>query len=104
MKLITRTCQKSGRALPARPLKPRGQPPSACTSASTADATPDRSPELVNTSAVTFGEEPAAGPVTTNRTEPNRPASASAAARGAAPAATTTLQPLTSSDPANGSA
>ena len=33
-----------------------GQPPSACTSASTADATPDRSPELVNTSAVTFGE------------------------------------------------
>ena len=54
--------------------------------------------------AVTLGGLPAAAPVTTNRTELNLLASASAAARSAAPDATITRQPRTSSDPANGSA
>src|ERR1700722_9205602 len=99
-----RACEKSGRSIGAGRREPEGQPPSACTPASTADATPDRRPEGVNASAVTFGGVPAAAPVTTNRTELNLAASASAADRSAAPDATTTLQPPTSSDPANGSA
>src|ERR1700726_4674295 len=87
-----------------RNWKTAGQPPAACTPASTADATPARTPEVVNTSAVTFAGLPGAAPSTTNRTEPNRAASASTAARSAAPDATTTLQPRTSSVPANGAA
>ena len=68
--------------------------------------TPPRTaaPRCVNTSAVTFGGLPAAAPVTTNRTELNWAASASTADRSAAPDATTTLQPRTSSVPANGAA
>src|SRR5580700_5273157 len=81
-----------------------GQPPAACTPASTADATPARTPEVLNTSAVTFGGLPGAAPSTTNRTEPNWAASARTAARSAVPDATTTLQPRTSSVPANGAA
>jgi acetyl-CoA acetyltransferase len=81
-----------------------GQPPAACTSAVTADATVARSPRVANAMAVTFGGLPAAAPATTNRTELNLLASASAAARSGAPDATITLQPRTSSDPANGAA
>jgi hypothetical protein len=48
-----------------------GQPPAACTQASTADAAPARSPEVVNTRAATFGGLPSAAPRATNR-QPHR--------------------------------